>query len=322
MWHVLHLIARLIEILLGVFCVSTAILLYPSEEGNLQSKFEDFWIRVDDFQKWALSKHAAFMTGVAKLESRFLDWVFGPKLISEQASIVSFAWSIFSFATVGFVYDHSSDIRRFLSKFVICAFVLCITNIFIRRHGLVRRILTAAGFIYLVFSVFHCGCSPSDSSKFFLVLLSAILMGFGCDLFFIAATRKLLRWAAQMVSWVGVSLTVLLNLVLAVALVLPIPAVRLVPHPSFEMKEFLFIPIIAGASNILDSALASLFVLLALLLLVHRAVWPLLTRTLFRMADIGTKGRRAILTTVGLALVAAGVTGKVPELVQKVIEKL
>jgi hypothetical protein len=39
------------------------------------------------------------------------------------------------------------------------------------------------------------------------------------------------------------------------------------------------------------------------------------------MQDIGTKGRRAILTTVGLALIAAGVTGKVPELVQKVIEK-
>ncbi len=65
-----------------------------------------------------------------------------------------------------------------------------------------------------------------------------------------------------------------------------------------------------------------LFVLLALVLLIHRAIWPLLTRTLFRMADIGTKGRRAILTTVGLALLAAGISGKVPELVQKLIEKL
>jgi hypothetical protein len=38
------------------------------------------------------------------------------------------------------------------------------------------------------------------------------------------------------------------------------------------------------------------------------------------MTDIGTKGRRAILTTIGLALIAAGITGKFPELVQKVIE--
>jgi hypothetical protein len=77
----------------------------------------------------------------------------------------------------------------------------------------------------------------------------------------------------------------------------------------------------AAITNAVDAVFALLFVSLAILLLVHRGVWPLLSRTLFRMTDIGTKGRRAILTTVGLALIAAGVTGKVPELVQKVIEK-
>ncbi len=133
MWHVLHLIVRPIEVLLGLFCVLTAIVLYPGEEEKIQSRFEDFWIRVDDYQKLALSK--------------------------------------------------------------------------------------------------------------------------------------------------------------------------------------------LGVSNFFDVAIALLFVLLAFVLLVHRLAWPLLTRTLFKMADIGTKGRRAILTTVGLALLAAGISGNVPELVQKLIEK-
>ena len=56
-------------------------------------------------------------------------------------------------------------------------------------------------------------------------------------------------------------------------------------------------------SNFLDFLLALLFVLPSVLLLVHRAFWPLLTRTLFRMTDIGTKGRRGILIVIGLALI-------------------
>lgn len=76
MWHVLHVILRLLAALLGLFCVATAVLLYPDQEGKIQSKLEDFWIRIDDYQKLALSKHAAFMTGVSQLESRLLDHIF------------------------------------------------------------------------------------------------------------------------------------------------------------------------------------------------------------------------------------------------------
>jgi hypothetical protein len=60
MWHVLHLIARPIEALLGVFCVLTAIVLYPDEEGKLQSRFEDFWVSVDDYKLAALSQHTVW----------------------------------------------------------------------------------------------------------------------------------------------------------------------------------------------------------------------------------------------------------------------
>ncbi len=69
--------------------------------------------------------------------------------------------------------------------------------------------------------------------------------------------------------------------------------------------------------------LAFLFEGLVLLLLIHGALWPLLTRTLFRMADIGTKGRRAILTAVGLALLSASVFGgKFPELIKDLLKSL
>ena len=55
----------------------------------------------------------------------------------------------------------------------------------------------------------------------------------------------------------------------------------------------------------------------SMILLVHRLVWPVLSRTLFRMTDIGTKGRRSILVAVGSALLSASVFGgKFPELLK------
>src|SRR5437867_8392083 len=77
MWHILHLIATPIEFLLGVFCILTAIMLYPNEEGQIQSKLQDFWIRVDDYKQVALSGHTRFMQEVARLETVALDRLFG-----------------------------------------------------------------------------------------------------------------------------------------------------------------------------------------------------------------------------------------------------
>jgi hypothetical protein len=78
---------------------------------------------------------------------------------------------------------------------------------------------------------------------------------------------------------------------------------------------------LVGVSNLFDVAFALLFAFLASALLLHRAVWPLLTRTLFRMSDIGTKGRRGILITVGLALL--GWSGaQLPDLVKELVKAL
>jgi hypothetical protein len=49
---------------------------------------------------------------------------------------------------------------------------------------------------------------------------------------------------------------------------------------------------LVSSGNLFDALLALLFETLALTLLVHRVFWPLLSRILFRIQDIGTNGRR------------------------------
>jgi hypothetical protein len=330
MWHILHLIARPIEALLGVFCILTAILLYPNQEGAIQSKLEDFWVRVDDFKNLTLSRHAAFMTQVAKLETRFLDAIFGQKLMSGQALGVSFClanvvWYLRSISLdfeLSGSYGKSDMLKALALNAIYLVFSLAVgaASVFVRTRKNLRRAIISIS-IVVIFSL-----SLINDESGYIRAMDAIettvglVGGFGCDVVFIILTRKLVRLAGEMTSALRVAATVSLNLVLALFLVSPLFLFRSqdATYGWNELSEVTITTLVLiGLSNVVDALLALLFVVLAAMLLIHRAVWPLLARTLFRMADIGTKGRRAILTAVGLALLSASVFGgKFPELLK------
>jgi hypothetical protein len=128
-------------------------------------------------------------------------------------------------------------------------------------------------------------------------------MGLVFDSLFILVMRVFFRRIAQTKTLKQILL--MLTATVVVSLFLLSPLVEwfiLARHSQDKVGEIL---LVVGASNLVDIALALLFAVLLLLLLTHYAIWPLLTRTLFRMQDIGTKGRRAILVTLGLALFGA-----------------
>ena len=333
MWHVIHLIARPFEVLLGVFCLATAFLLYPDREGKIQSKFEDFWVRADDYKKLALSRHAAFMTGVAKLETRFLDRVFGDKLFSIRAAIVSLGCSITSLGVVGLLHNHeafstkSYDFftpRQSLGLVCIGIYAFAAMSLPRRRRKLLFAVLSFAllvpGWVLIIVNAPIKNPSVSNRVSSFelyfvydFIISFLGVLGFVCDVVFIAVTRKVLRKASETSRSSTILILVLSNIVLATFLVGPFLIERLNLIPPTKLN-LLWFPLI-GLTNMFDVALALLFAFLAVLLLIHRAVWPLLTRTLFRMTDIGTKGRRGILTAFGVALLSASVFGeKVPDL--------
>lgn len=332
MWHAFHLVARTVEALVGLFCIVTAIMLYPNEEGKLQSTFEDFWIRVDDYQRLALSKHAAFMTQVANFETRLLDRVFGTRLFSWRAIGVSLASSILAVAGIFFyvsVFEMLGPYTPplFFSAFTfLFAMLVLVPSVCVRSKRIVGTIVVC---VFLLLAAIPLELlsetyrdimdSSSGVIDFELIFPMIPVIGFICDVLFIATTRRLLRWAQESTSSVEVVLIVLFNLVLAVALMAPLVFWHsLVKLPAIAIVDAALVAV----SNVFDVILALMFVVLALTLLTHRALWPLLNRTLFRLQDVGTKGRRAILVTVGFALMGAGLTGKVPELVKEIVEKL
>jgi hypothetical protein len=304
-WRLFHFVVRPAEVLSGVFCLITALLLYRDEEGRIQSVLEDFWITVDDYQKLALSRHAAFMQQVAKLETRFLDRIFGNKLVSLQSVVVSCCCSLMSAVLVLsiFLYADTINYLAWAWPFIVVLGALLVAStalIFIQEHHVARKAVLTITFVSMAAGLMSHEedlVGAKDMGMFFVLIFVG---GLVCDILFIVVTRRLVRWAGEMTRSLRVLAIIGLNLLLAVALIGCLFLFS--PFSSVEPGVIGFVAVAVSTSNIFDALLAFLFVFLALILLVHRAVWPLLNRTLFRMQDIGTKGRRAILFAVGTGL--------------------
>jgi hypothetical protein len=285
MWHLLHLIARPIEALLGVFCIVTAIMLYPGEEGKIQSKFEDFWIRVDDFKNLALTRHTAFMTGVAKLETRFLDRVFGDELISGRVIGVSFSCSA-AVVSLLFLFSAHDNFYHAVGEAIllvgsIALGVRCIFFGGFSLNTIIRGIVLLLVLPWICFPNF-AGFIETSTLVPVIVTVPALI----CDIAFVALTRRLLRLAGEMTRSSRVMLVVFSNLLLALCLLSPLFAAPFEAVEGFvgDFAALLSNPflVLVAVTNVFDAALAFLFELLLALLLVHRLLWPFLTRTLFQ----------------------------------------
>src|SRR5262249_4013632 len=147
-----------------------------------------------------------------------------------------------------------------------------------------------SGLLIWAFATFEA--KSGDGSDFpklaTLGFFMAVLGTFACDVGFIAATRRLLRWAGEMTSSLKVIGAVAIFFFFAPLLHIAGPAfLFLSARPATGDNILAQVPGAISLGNIFDVLVALLFVLLALLLLIHRALWPLLTRTVFKMQDIG-----------------------------------
>jgi hypothetical protein len=205
MWHFIHYIVRPTEALLGVFCVGTAILLYPNQEGKIQSKCEDFWIRADDFQTIALSRHTAFMQQVAILESGWLDKCFGGKLLSLRSFVASGSFSLASAFFFDAVFSTVTKGTQITGMFLVATYVVigvgCFNMPAILSHigsrkfaNVLLRLTLGALVIDLILGAIGIGINRgNDLTSQMVGRSAAIPLSFISDFFFVALTRRLLR---------------------------------------------------------------------------------------------------------------------------------
>jgi hypothetical protein len=116
MWNSVHIFLRILSLTGGLLSLYAAAFLYEDEYGRIQSKLEEWWIRLSDKQSLAISRHAAFMREVARFETKLLDGLFGEKLLSLRAigvsqclSVASMGLAVLVAYTLSLLYHRSSS---------------------------------------------------------------------------------------------------------------------------------------------------------------------------------------------------------------------
>jgi hypothetical protein len=82
---------KLTSIVIGIL-VFYASLSYETEDGKIQNLLEEWWIKVDDYKKQAISKHTAFIKALASLVTNIFDRVFGTRIYSVESLGVSICY--------------------------------------------------------------------------------------------------------------------------------------------------------------------------------------------------------------------------------------
>ena len=85
---------RFVLLTSGLFLIYAALFLYETEHGLLQNKLEDLWIRIDDRQRPFLSRHTVLIKGLATLLISAFNRLFGSRLLSLRAILVSASFSL------------------------------------------------------------------------------------------------------------------------------------------------------------------------------------------------------------------------------------
>jgi hypothetical protein len=304
-----HYLALMRWLLAFLFAYAAAFL-HEDEEGAIQNRLEEWWIRLAYGRDHALSRTATFMRGIARLSNRAFDAALGKQLWSFQAIGVSF-W--FSWASFFFFVFLATHIPKFAPKQMpqhiwsdtAVALLLGFSPLIIGRRlayllwGLVATptVLGLGGF--LIFTIKRMGYAPVlHAVGIVAMVLVASLVS---DLLYIAITRWLLRGVAKMQRVYEIVGIIAFDCLLAFILFYgPIQlAVWVVKSPIFEAGAFLILVVML---NFGDIVACSVFFVVMLFMLLHRILWPTLERPIYFLQRYRVISNKKLLWTLAGAL--------------------
>jgi hypothetical protein len=318
---------------LGVLFVCAALFLYENEEGRIQNKLEEWWIRLSDRGKEPRSWAAAFMQDVADSTGRGFDRLLGKRLLSLRFIFVSISFSIasaflFVFLVWPVVHNPPPTVSReevllfvvFFAGFgSVPAFtnsktILGKTSLGLWWAAIVLALLKIADFMLFVSST--RGAGPAAGGVGYIILLLAPSLF--CDLSYIVLTRWILRRISKIDRVREIVLEVLVSLlILATLLCAPI---------IFGVRIGRYFPLAGGVLlvsivlNSVDLVVGFAALILALLLLLHRLFWPTVGRSIYAIQRFGLIKNKKLLWVIGITLVFLprhSITGLFKSLLEK-----
>ena len=273
--------------LIGLLLLYAGCFLTETEEGKLRNLLEELWIRVDDLQSTAMSRQAALLQQVFCLTARGLVTVFGQKLFSVKslASCLCFALASMSLSLALLAGDSPAFPR---TATIIWAIVFAVFG-FSRRLRYLGLGLTALG---AILSLLSLGGVFRAYQLSYQDVMSGIL-GYTLGMLSVIASIALIRWslrlASQQSNAVVLVTIIVANLLLAAFLIGPLLFALLIPRlfwlgPKMlgilQSRPMVFLYSTSG-TTLFAAVLALIVVIVLLSALVHRMLWPALSRTVY-----------------------------------------
>jgi len=295
--------------LMGLLLLYAGLFLTETEEGRLQNRLEELWIRVDDLQSRAVTRQAAFLQQVSGLIADGLVKLFGQKLFSVKsvASCLCFSMASFYLSLALFVKAMPVLTRPVL---LTCSLILLGCGFSQKLRYLGFAVLALGGLLQLLRLRASLATYQVSLGEFVfgaVIYLIAILSVIG----FVALTRWSLRLASQLSSTPGLIAIILANVALSASLISPLIFVELLPfHISVYgptvgrslislPRGFLIFFYSISVTNLFTAALPVVVVLVLLAALLHRLVWPVISRPVYAAHRHGVITQHKLLTTLG-----------------------
>jgi hypothetical protein len=300
--------------LVGMLFLYAGFFLTETEEGQLQNRLQELWIRVDDLQSRALTRQAAFLQQASSLVAEGFGRVFGPKLVSVKsvASCLCFSMASLYLSLALFGGDLPLLSKRVLFTCTAIFFACGFSKKFRYISFAVLALAAVLEIIGLKGELKAYQSSPGDVALGYFFYATGIFGGVG----FIALTRWSMKLASHLSNAPGLIATILSNLALSAALVGPLIVAELLAYhvsmfgpkvgPSVASGTHGWLTCLIflckiSISNLFTALAALVVVLVPLVALLHRLVWPVISRPIYAAHRHGLIAQHNFLTALGFS---------------------
>lgn len=301
--------------------------LFPNEEGELQNRIEKLWIVVDEKQKLEVARATIVFSRVGQFVTRLYNRILGAKLISLQMVGVSSASSIGAFFTFGglvlltLLYMSFSSQAKVSMKFnaslllvgLLCLAIACFVFLFALVPSLVRnwfgRMLSLVPLFLFTYGSFKIVTQQAGGPTTNQIgVLAGLLVGIVTDVLVLAGVRFSARQISRCTRLTGVLVALLVQF-LALTFIIIIPD-RLSTWLLGTNSQSTIAKILL--STVMFNCFTALgiigFLLLLIVVFLHRLFWPTLGRVIFSIARFKPlQTYRKAFVTVGVTCVLYGI---------------
>ncbi len=314
-------VLRILAAFVGSLALYIRLFMYEDEEGKWQNRIDNLWIAIHDKERTTGSKTSTFFNRVSVAVNRLFDRIFGPRLFSLRAvgasTCYSFAGLCFSgfiaFAILLWINDPLNDplpeelvkLGPLLESIIFvggCIFLaLALLPSYFTSRWFVRLSLFPACFFWAIglpLELILGPLGPHGSHRHRqLAVSAALLASFLSDIFLVALIRFSIRWIAVKTAAFRIALAVLLQtgvitLLVFIPFSIGITLVNKWPPSSSEAV------VMFALLNVFTGLTACTFLFVLLFVLLHKVLWPVLSRLSYPLSRYQIIRNHKVLTGI------------------------